>query len=393
MTTTLERPHQSATPGQVQWLHRELRAWQADGLVGTDQAAAILDRYVAVRRLSVARLLLAIGGCFVGVGLLWLVAANLDVLDPRSRFAAIGVVWVALLLAGEVLPARGRSGALVGSVRLAAALAFGAVLFQAAQSLQVPAYEPLLVGAWALGALLHAYVVDAVPPLLVGIGAGAVWLVWDVAAESESWVAALTAVAAAGLAAVSLAVVHRRGRPAFAAPWREVGALLSLGALYVAALPLGGGAAWSWTLAGALAVAAVLLVAATAVGRGADRLEPLGALIALGATVALASWDAGEAVSAGSVTRAVLAVGVYVVLAVGVAVLGVLHDSWRLTALAMVALIGFTTTQSFAVFARIIEGAWLFLALGLVLGATGWAFDRARRGIAAALTDETGGVR
>jgi hypothetical protein len=81
----------------------------------------------------------------------------------------------------------------------------------------------------------------------------------------------------------------------------------------------------------------------------------------------------------------VVSVGVYVLVAIGVAVLGTLRDSWRLTALATGAIVVFTTFQSFAVFARIIEGAWLFLALGLVLLGTGVLFDRVRRGVAAAL--------
>lgn len=391
MTVIVDRPQHAATPGQVQWLRREVRAWEAEGLLAADQAAAILGRYTAVRRLSVGRLLLSLGGAFVGVGLLWLVAANLDALPPVWRSIAVAAGWVAVLTTGEVLHERSRSPAVVGAVRLVAALLAGAVVFQAAQSLQVPAYEPLLVGCWALAALAHAYLVDAVPPLVVGIVAGAVWLVWQVATESESWVAAMAAVAAAGLAATSLAVVHHRGRPAFAAPWREVGAALALGSLFVAALPVSGDGRWSGTLVVALAAATVLVLAAGVVGRGADRLEPLGGLVALGATVALALWDAGDDVSAPTVTHAVLAVAVYVLLAVGIAVLGILHDSWRLTALATAALVAFTTTQSFAVFARIVEGAWLFVLLGLVLVGTGWGFDRARRELAAALDPPTGG--
>jgi hypothetical protein len=39
----------------------------------------------------------------------------------------------------------------------------------------------------------------------------------------------------------------------------------------------------------------------------------------------------------------------------------------------------FTTFQSFAVFAQIIEGAWLFVVLGLVFLGSGYLFDRARR--------------
>ena len=72
-------------------------------------------------------------------------------------------------------------------------------------------------------------------------------------------------------------------------------------------------------------------------------------------------------------------------LAVGLAALGTLRDNPILTVIAMIALVVFTTFQSFAVFAAIIQGAWLFVVLGLVFLATGFLFDRARRGITATL--------
>ncbi len=62
--------------------------------------------------------------------------------------------------------------------------------------------------------------------------------------------------------------------------------------------------------------------------------------------------------------------------------------SRRLTALATIALVIFTTFQSFAVFARIIEGAWLFVILGVVFLATGFLADRARRRLAIELEGE-----
>ena len=62
-----------------------------------------------------------------------------------------------------------------------------------------------------------------------------------------------------------------------------------------------------------------------------------------------------------------------------VAVLGIRRSSERLTYLALAALVVFTTFQSFAVFAQIIEGAWLFLVLGVVFLGSGYLFDRARR--------------
>ena len=385
----------SASPAQLEWLGRELSIWQAEGLVHDDQASAILRRYHATRRFSLARLLLALGAVFVGVGLIWLVAANLDQLPPLLRFLAVASIWLALLVGGEVLHSRRPliPFQVIEAVRLLAALAFGAVVFQAAQSLQVPAFEPLLVGLWGIGALVHAYGVRALGPLLVGIPTLVTWFVWQVQWDAPSGFSAVLALAVVAVAAVSAGALHERGLRQFGPVWREVGAGLALAALFAAALPsvTATDFVWStWLVAGTI-VAGLAAGAAIVLVRGYARLEPIGALVVLAASVLMVLWDAGddpEVLTLVDWAHAAVSVGVYVVVAVGVAVLGILRNSWRLTALATAGLVVFTTVQSFAVFAQIIQGAWLFVILGLIFLGTGYLFDRARRELAATLEGE-----
>ena len=390
-----------ASPSQLAWLRTELDAWQREGLVDPELAATLTGRYQETRRFSVGRLLLTLGAVFVGVGLIWLVAANLDQLPPAARFVAVAVIWLALLATGEALAARqerqpGIPRPLVFSARLLATLALGAVIFQAAQSLQVPAFEPRLVGLWAAGALVHAYVVRGAGPLLVAVVAGSTWFVWQTLWDEPSGLAvvlALVVLATVGLAAASL---HTAGPTIdrFAAPWREVGALFALAALFAAALPFVGLDDFEWSpwLVGGLAVAALATAAAIVRARSAtDRLEAVAGVVVAVAAVALAAWETSSSVDqVGPVEWAHAAVSItaYVGAAIGVALLGTRHDSWRLTALATGALVVFTTFQSFAVFAPIIEGAWLFVVLGLIFLGTGFAFDRARRRLAAVLEGE-----
>ena len=387
-----------ATPHQLAWLRTQLDAWRGEGLLAEDQAAAIWSRYHETRRVSVGRLLLSLGGLFVGVGLIWLVAANLDQFPPLGRFVVVAAIWLALLLGGELLAARRAAAsaipvALVLAVRLVAAMAFGEVIFQAAQSLQVPAYEPALVGFWAAGALLHAYVVRSLGPLLVGLAAGAVWFVWQAVWGAPSGLAVVLALLLAAAVCLGAAAVHSTRLTRFAAPYREVGALLGLAGLFAAALPYVTPKDFEWStwLAVALATGVVAVAAGTALGVGTNRLEPPAVAVLSAVAVALVLWDTGSdatEVDLADWLHALVSVGVYVVVAVGVAVLGTLRDSWRLTALATVAIVVFTTVQSFAVFAQIIQGAWLFVVLGLVFLGTGFLFDRARRELAAALEGE-----
>jgi uncharacterized membrane protein len=395
-TDVTPRPiRRPATPDQLEWLGRELTHWQAEGLLHHDQADAILRHYQATRRFSLSRILFALGGVFVGVGLIWLVAANLDQLPPLLRFLAVTSIWVVLLVGGEVLHARRPliPFQVIDAVRLLAALAFGAVVFQAAQSLQVPAFEPLLVGLWGLGALVHAYAVRGVGPLLVGIPTLVTWFVWQVEWDAPSAFSAVLALALAAVAAVSVGALHERGLRQFSPVWRELGAGLTLAALFAAALPFVSihGFAWSVWLVVGVALAGLAAGSAIVFAGGYARLEPVGALAVLAASVVMVLWEAGddaEVLTLVDWAHAALSVGVYVVVAVGVAVLGILRNSWRLTALATVGLVVFTTFQSFAVFAQIIQGAWLFVVLGLVFLGTGYLFDRARRELAATLEGE-----
>ena len=84
-----------------------------------------------------------------------------------------------------------------------AALAFGAVIFQAAQSLQVPAYSPALVGLWAAGALAHAYAFRALVPLVVGVVTGVGWWIWQPLWDDGSVAGAVVGFGTAGVAAIS----------------------------------------------------------------------------------------------------------------------------------------------------------------------------------------------
>ena len=381
-----------ASPGQLHWLEGELTHWQAEGLVDPVAASAIRDRYVASRRFTLSHIILTLGACFVGLGLIWLVASNLQQMSPLVRFLLMLAIWIGLIVVAEALAARReRAGdtasPVVGAVRLLAAGAFGAVVFQAAQSLQVPAFEPILVGVWGLGAVLWAYAVRGVAPLVLGIVLVAVWFVWEVMSAGEGAFAVSTALAAAALAAVSIGVGHAvLGWRDFAVPWREIGAALALLALFIAALPFAwGDAQGSLTLWLGLGVALVLAAAAMARGDRIDRFEVALAAVALAFTIGLSLWRFDENVMdtanlpPGAVARAVLAVVAYLLVASGYAVLGGMRDTSRLTWLATAALVVFVTVQAFAVFAPIVSGAALFLIVGLVLIGTGILADRGRR--------------
>lgn len=377
---------------RLEWLEDQVRLWQGDGTIDARQSEAILGRYAAsTRRLPVVRLLTAIGGLFVGVGVIWLVAANVESLSPTVRVAAVAVVWLAALVGAEVLADRNAAPPLVGAVRLLAALLIGALVFQAAQTLQVPAYEPLLLACWAVAALVHAYAVEALLPLLVAVSTGTVYVLWASLETAWSGLAFVVSLGGYGLAALAVAALHARWLPTFATAWREVGALLVLVAVTVGAFPPVVAEDWepgtgTWGL-----LAAAGLLGATGLVRGTalDRAELVVGAAALAGAAGLVLWEAGADGTAdlngADVTHAVLGITLCAGAAIALAVDGTVRPSGRLTVLATAALVVVTTLQAFTVFAPVLEGAWLFLVLGVVLVGTGLAVDRGRRRLAEAL--------
>lgn len=383
--------HTRLAPNRLDWLAEELRSWQAAGLVEPAQADAILAGYSRGHRLPLVRLLLTTGAVFVGVGAIWLVAANLESLSPWARVGLVAAVWLTALVAGETLASRRAPAPVTGAVRLVAAMMVGAVVLQTAQTLQVPAYEPVLVGCWALAALVHAYAVGALTPLVIGVATGTGYALWATLADTPSGLSLVLTLAAVGLGALALAAVHDERTPAFAAAWRTSGTGLLLLSLVISAVPgidLGEQGVPVGLLVG-LGTVALVVLAGLLVGTPVARAELAGGVLVLGAGVSLVLWEVGSFAAtdptATDVVRAVSGLSACAAAAVGVAVVGTLRDSTTLVALATAALVVTTALQAFTVFAPVLEGAWLFLLLGALLVATGLAFDRGRRRLAEAL--------
>ena len=149
---------------------------------------------------------------------------------------------------------------------------------------------------------------------------------------------------------------------------------------------------WSTWLVVAVGLAAAAAVAAAVVRPGLRVLEPAGAVVVAVAAALLSLWTTGADASdvrAADWLHAGVSVAAYVALAVALVALGTVRDHPPLTWMAMVGLVVFTTFQSFAVFAPIVTGAWLFVVLGTVFLGTGFLFDRARRELAHALDSDS----
>ncbi|WP_168583663.1 DUF2157 domain-containing protein [Gephyromycinifex aptenodytis] len=404
--------------GRLVWLEQELSLWVADGLLLESNAEAIRARYTSGTRSSLLRVVVGLGTAFLAVGLLWLVATNLDELPPLARMAIVAAIWVGFVVLAQMLQSRGtaecsslladeaagqlRAPSLASVCHLLAAAAFGAVIFQAAQSLQVPAFEPRLVGLWSLGAVLYAYVTRSHGALGVGLIAATIWVGWFTGQLAQSSTTAALMVLACAVVATAVAVMHEH-LPGigvrFAAHWRFLGAGLALTGVFIAAWPFG----WAQQddLPGeftALLLAAICaslvggaVVLPAQVGPSGTRnthLAELGTvwLVFLAGT-ALAWWRPQHSdllyevasLSPQMWARTTAGLMLFVAAAAWYAVLGTWRESGEVSALALFALVIFTTAQSFAIFAPIASGATLFLSVGTVMVLTGLTAERVGR--------------
>ena len=390
----------TATPAQLSWLDAQVRQWQDDGLVDEGTAAAIRGRYVAARRVTLVRVVLGLGAVFVVAGLVWLVLANLGRLGPLARFVLVAAIWLGVTVLAELLAAR-RTGEgdlaspVVGAARALAAGSVTAVVFQAAQSLDVPSYRASLLGCAALGALVYGYAVRSLAAVTVGIVGAAAWAMWEAGQDSGSIFGLAVGALLLGVAGAAAAVVHRRRWwPAAAWPWRVVGAAVTLVGMFFAAVPRGrfDPLGWSVSLTVGLVVAMALAAGALWVGDRADRLEALLPVAALAVGSGLSAWTTHglgtESPGWPDGVHAVVAVVAYLLLATAYAVLGAVRDTTRLAGVATGAVVVFVTFQAFAVFAPIMSGSALFLTVGVILLVSGYLADRGRRRLVARVGEE-----
>lgn len=391
---------------QLEWLRKEAGGWREDGLIDADAADAILRRYVVVRGRSAVRLVSALGAAFVGAGLISLVASNIDAISPLLRFIGIALVWLLAVAVAELLrrresahdadqPGPGDRSLALGAARIVAVGAYGATIFQAAQSLQVPAYSSALLGCWAVGSLAYAYATSATGPLLVGIATLVGWYAWAVGEPADDAAAFVLGMLVGGVFGVAAGAAHEGGGlRRFAAPWSQAGSLLLLVALFAVALP--DVAREGMSLPGVVMVGLVLALAAAAgvaltLADTHGRRELGAAAAMLLAGLLLLAWapedsraaDGGDLLTGAELLHALVGTAVYLATAIWFAVVGAERERPALTNLATVGLVLFVTVQSFGVFAPLLSGAALFLVVGLVLIGVGIAADRGRRRLVA----------
>lgn len=377
---------------RLAWLEAEAARWRTEGLIGEAAASAITARYRAQERRTPVALVVVLGSLLVGVGLVLLVAANVDLdeVGPTARFAGVAAIWLALVAAAELGVERVAAlRVLVGPLRVLVVVAYGATILQATQSLQVPAFSAAILAAWAVGSLAYAYAVASYGALVLGISIGVAWYLFVGVESADNGAAVVLGLALPVPLLLAVGMAHAQTPlAALGRPWRGLAVLVGLAGLFAGAIPgvIGGsevpGVAWAVL---ALGLAGVGVLAAR--GDADDRFEAcVGAGVAAAALllVAVAPGETTDAFSSkspsvGQIAFSLLGIATFVAAALAVAIIGVRRRSPHITDAAAGALFLFLLVQSFGVLAPLASGAVLVLGLGVVLVAGGVLVDRGRR--------------
>ena len=276
-----------------------------------------------------------------------------------------------------------------GPLRALAVAAYGATVFQAAQSLQVPAFEAALIAAWSIGGLAYAYAVSSAGALVLAVAAGVAWYGFTLSERVDDGTAIVLGLALPVPLLFAIAAAHARtSLAALGPPWRGLGALLGLAGLFLAAIPGVAGDAGLPALPLLMLAAGVVACAVVAArGDGDDRLEAAVAIgVGVGALVltAVAPAETADLFSeegprSAQVLFTLLGIVIFVAGAVAIAVLGIRRRSPRIADFAAAMLFAFVVLQSFGFLAPLASGSLLVIALGVVLVAGGVLVDRGRR--------------
>lgn len=146
---------------QYAWLRQEIQQWQNEGLVSSEQALALADRYVDDgQKNSWGKIIFsAIGAVILGLGVILFFAYNWDGMHRYLKLATVlsGIV-VAHSLAWYLSFYSKHYQRIGESLHLLGTILFGAGIWLVAQIYHIDEHYPNAILVWSLGALAMAWV-------------------------------------------------------------------------------------------------------------------------------------------------------------------------------------------------------------------------------------------
>ncbi|MGA8943175.1 MAG: DUF2157 domain-containing protein [Thermoactinomyces sp.] len=166
------------SPGQFDWLKRELSRFEQTGLITSEQVQSILSSYKVKGKTGFIRILLMIGSILIGVGILSFIAGNWNVLSKTAKFSLILFGLAGAYVSGwkmeKDFPKTSRSLYYIGLAIFGAGIfLIGQMFHQSSEPQQ--AFLAWLCGAVPLSLYLKDHWVFIFSIVLTGIYASSIW--------------------------------------------------------------------------------------------------------------------------------------------------------------------------------------------------------------------------
>lgn len=160
------------------WLHTEIDRWTSEGLVTSEQAERLRQRYPIPAAGAPWGLIVfaSAGAVVIGLGVILLFAYNWD---DIPKFGKLGLIFGAVIGAhagGLVCLRRGGWQARLGeALSLLGTMFYGAAIWLIAQVYHIDEHYPNGFLLWALGALALAWVLESIPQALLATVLFTIW--------------------------------------------------------------------------------------------------------------------------------------------------------------------------------------------------------------------------
>ncbi len=161
-----------------EWLRREIRNWQSDGLISCEQAESLQSKYPAERNGRPWGMIIfsCLGAIIVGLGVILLLAYNWDAIPKFAKLAMVlGAVAIAHITGFFLKFGEARYRALGEGISLLGTMLFGAGIWLVAQIYHIDEHFPNAFLIWGLGALGMALAIDSIPQAILAAVLLVVW--------------------------------------------------------------------------------------------------------------------------------------------------------------------------------------------------------------------------
>lgn len=226
------------------WLRRELNSWQKEGIIGEDQAKAILSRYGISEEIvetkkrygKLVTIIAILGTIILGVGVILFFASNWQEIPKWIKLLVIFGAIIVSYHIGYQFRFEKQNYPRVGSALLfLGTILFGAGIFLIAQIFHIRAHYPNGVLFWAVGIFPLAYIIESRPILSLGLLNMALWLGMESIGSGADIVLTIELYLIFGILLYSIGSLHTQfGKTRiYRLPYRIIGLTIILAASYI----------------------------------------------------------------------------------------------------------------------------------------------------------------